>query len=279
MAHILQWQPTGPWDGRNRKSCQERKRRKTHRDQKCVSVSIATHRQSQQPGAPGVIKQREKGVEWGWPRRHSLQRGKKKWGKEKEDAWMIPRTTDINLSRAINVSWQMWGVSYSSLLCSLKSLGGNSLFLVNMLTSRFKIFCSWQTLCTLHALASCWCQSQTISSVGGRVQTSRLCHAQWIVWLTAPTSIWVWTVKFCQTEVRMRRRKAPSAKRSTCCRSFAQLIIKCCFLTEFDQTFLFISHSPVGFNLISKLVLPHMCVHSADKSQERLCVCSLDIWS
>lgn len=120
MAHILQWQPTGPWDGRNRKSCQERKRRKTHRDQKCVSVSIATHRQSQQPGAPGVIKQREEGVKWGC---HSLQRGKKSEERKKKDAWMSPRTTDINLTREINAGWQMRGVSYSSLLCSLKSLG------------------------------------------------------------------------------------------------------------------------------------------------------------
>lgn len=109
MAHILQWQPTGPWDGRNRKSCQERKRRKTHRDQKCVSVSIATHRQSQQPGAPGVIKQREKGVKWGWPHRHSLQRGEKSEERKKKDTWMIPRTTDINLTRVINASWQTRG--------------------------------------------------------------------------------------------------------------------------------------------------------------------------
>lgn len=34
---------------------------------------------------------------------------KKKWGKKKKDTWMIPRTTDINLTRAINASWQTRG--------------------------------------------------------------------------------------------------------------------------------------------------------------------------
>lgn len=75
-ARITQWQPTGAEDGRNRKSCQKRKRRKTHHYQKCVSVSIVTRRQSQQPGAPGVIKQREKRAKRGWS--HALQKGKKK---------------------------------------------------------------------------------------------------------------------------------------------------------------------------------------------------------
>lgn len=45
------------------------------------------------------------------------------------------------------------------------------------------------------------------------------------------------------------------------------------------SNFSFYFAQPMGLNLISKLVLPHMCVHSADKSQERLCACSLDIWS
>lgn len=66
MAHITQRQPTGTEDGRNMESCQKRNRRKTHRDQKCVSVSIATHRQLQQPGAQGVIKQTEKEEGRGW---------------------------------------------------------------------------------------------------------------------------------------------------------------------------------------------------------------------
>lgn len=63
-AHIIQL--TRANDEQSRANCQKRKRRKTHRDQKCVSVSIATHRQFQQPGAPRVIKQREKGAERGW---------------------------------------------------------------------------------------------------------------------------------------------------------------------------------------------------------------------
>lgn len=63
-AHIVQL--TRAKDEQSRENCQNGKRRKTHRDQKCVPVSIATHRQLQQPGAPRVIKQREEEAERGW---------------------------------------------------------------------------------------------------------------------------------------------------------------------------------------------------------------------
>lgn len=76
----LSWQPTGApeTDGTGR-AVKAGKRRRTHRHQNCVSVSIATcRRRRQQLGAPGVIKCREKRAEWGWSRRRArLKRGTK----------------------------------------------------------------------------------------------------------------------------------------------------------------------------------------------------------
>lgn len=79
----LSWQPTGApeTDGTGR-AVKAGKRRRTHRHQNCVSVSIATRRRRwrrrQQLGAPGVIKCREKRAEWGWSRcRARLKRGTK----------------------------------------------------------------------------------------------------------------------------------------------------------------------------------------------------------
>lgn len=95
-AQITQWKPTGAEDGRNTESCQKRKRQKTHRDQKCVSVSIATHRQLRQPGAPGVIKQREKGAGRRWCHRHSLQKEKVR-EREKRERSMIFSKNGANI--------------------------------------------------------------------------------------------------------------------------------------------------------------------------------------
>lgn len=69
----------------------------------------------------------------------------------------------------------------------------------------------------------------------------------------------------------MRRRKAPGAKRSTCCRRFAQVIIKCYFLTEFDQTFLFILHSQWALILFLSWSY-HICVYIALIKVRRDCV-------
>ena len=60
------------------------RRRKTHHAEKCVSVSIATRRQPQQPGAPGVIKQRVGGAGRGRPHQRSLL---EKWMRKKERQW------------------------------------------------------------------------------------------------------------------------------------------------------------------------------------------------
>lgn len=143
-AHITQWQPTGAEDGRNMESCQERKRRKTHRDQKCVSVSIATHRQPQQPGAPGVIKQREKGAGRGWWHWYSLQKEKKK---VREKSLNVSKNSaNINLIelwvRAVEWHKGFFQRTYYCLLSSLLfcSSQEGAAFFLNVSTSKLWIW-------------------------------------------------------------------------------------------------------------------------------------------